>query len=156
VTVEINTYIRDEAGAFVPCSELIRYGGDLRHVAGYISFVVDGQPLLDEALWDDVDWLWPYVVQALDECLRDGVGERFFPDQPIRFRAERIGGDRVLLRVNGGSVDRAVTAGRVETVAAVADAARTFFAELERLVPGSGTADRTEVERITQWSDVGT
>lgn len=62
---------------------------------GAISLTVDGVELLGPELWDDVNWLWPFVILALDECRRSGAGQRYFPDQPIEFFRElrRLCGD---------------------------------------------------------------
>lgn len=151
--VVVETYLRDGGGAFTPVAEVVRYDGDQRHVPGAIELVVDGQPVLDRELWDDVDWLWPLVVQAVDDGLRTGVGERWFPDQPILVRVERSGAHRLLLTVTGGPVHRVVSADRAALARAVAAGARDFFGHLERLVPGTGSAPAVvaEVARVDAW-----
>lgn len=151
MSVEIETYLRSASGDFVLVADVPDYSGDNRHVSGAINFVVDGQHVLDQELWDDVDWLWPYVVQAIDECVTSGHGERYFPDQPVLFRADRCGESRLMLKVEGGPIHRVVSADRREVLAAVAAAALDFFAHLERLIPGTYAVVVQEVERIESW-----
>lgn len=152
--IAVETYLRSEAGTFTRVAEVARHTGDDRHVPGAIELVVDGQPVLDRELWDDVDWLWPFVVQALDDCLTSGVGERWFPDQPILFRVEAAGESRLLFTVDGGPIHRVVSADRQEAVRAVAAAALDFFAQLGRLVPGPRPSVAAEIDRVRAWPGV--
>lgn len=127
MSVEIETLLRSSSGEFTRVGDVDRYAGDERHVSGAIEFVVNGQHLLDQELWDDVDWLWPYVIQAIDEGVASGVGERYFPDQPILFRVERASENRLLFKVDGGTIHRVVSADQPDVLQAVAAAATDFF-----------------------------
>src|SRR4051812_37625122 len=120
MAVEIETYLRSRTGVFIPVAQVHRHTGDPRWMEGAIEFTVDGQAVLDRALWDDVNWLWPSVIQAVDDCLAYGAGQRYFPDQPIIFRVEQAGPHRLVFRVDGGAVHRVVSADRVEVLRAIA------------------------------------
>ncbi|MFI6680468.1 hypothetical protein [Kribbella sp. NPDC050470] len=61
---------------FLPIQEAQRYDGDGVYVPGAASLVIDGVEVLGIDLWDDVNWLWPFIVQALDDCRRAGAGRR--------------------------------------------------------------------------------
>ena len=118
---------------------------------GAISLVVDGTDVPGRDLWDDVNWLWPLVVQALDECRRTGSGKRGFPDQPISFKAENAWSHHTLVTVTDGqSLNRAVAAASDELFEEAAHAGLGFFAALERLCPRSDIG-REEREILESW-----
>ncbi|MCB1281555.1 MAG: hypothetical protein KDB18_08525 [Salinibacterium sp.] len=152
IGIEVDTLLRSPVGEFARIADVGSYSGDASHVPGAIELSVHGAVVLDRELWDDVDWLWPYVIQAIDECLAFGLGERYFPDQPIVFRVERIGDRRLMFTVQGGAIDRMVAADTAELLAAVAEAALDFFDHLERLVPGSEATFVEEIARVRSWA----
>ncbi len=152
--VEVRSYLRSGDGRFLPLDEVDSFDGDCRWVSGAIVLSIGGVEVLSLELWDDVNWLWPYVVQALDECRRAGQGERFFPDQPLRFRAESLGSSgQVLLSVTGGSIANKAVGPADEIYKAVAQAALAFFAALHRLCPPEGPADLQVVKTVESWID---
>ena len=62
--VIVKSFLRDAEGSFEGVSSVSGFSGDCRYVSGAISFKVDGAELLGPELWDDVNWLWPLVVQV--------------------------------------------------------------------------------------------
>lgn len=48
---------------FKPMRDVAQYAGDCDYVHGAISMLVDGVELMGETFWDDIDWLWPFVIQ---------------------------------------------------------------------------------------------
>jgi hypothetical protein len=146
--VKVASFVRS-GSTFVPIENLERYDGDPDHVAGAVSLTVDGTELLGTELWDDVNWLWPFIVQALDEYRRTGSGKRGFPDQPISFSAESAWNETALLKVfDGESIDRSSAVPNEDLFKEVARAGILFFDELQRLCPGTtfGVAERTTLE----------
>ncbi|MGW6128726.1 hypothetical protein ACWFNE_01740 [Cellulomonas sp. NPDC055163] len=133
--VAAESYVRVD-GEFRPIREAGRHDNSCLYVPGAISLIVDGVELLGVKLWDDVNLLWPFVVQALDECRRSGSGQRAFPDQPIHVSAETLqrGGD-VLVRITtpDRTIDRSAVVPADELYAVVARAGIQFFEELRRL-----------------------
>lgn len=140
--VTVDTLLRTDDGRFVPIRQVERWTGDCRYVPGAIELTVDDHDVLSTDLWDDVNWLWPLVLQALDECARTGSGERYFPSQPLVFGARRLGRSAQLqLTVAGGSVGcKAVGSGQ-SILAGVGAAALSFFDELRRLCPDADDSD---------------
>jgi hypothetical protein len=116
VPVDVSTHIGNPTRGFTPIVPVDRYEGEPDDVEGAFCLTIDGVRVTTLEEWDDVNWLWPFVVNASDECERSGRGETMFSDQPLRFSLERI-----------GSSDRI----------RVAAAGLVFFDELERLIPGS-------------------
>ncbi|WP_139346825.1 hypothetical protein [Sinomonas mesophila] len=105
-SIRIESYVQ-VGDTFLPIREISRYGGNREYVPGAISLTIDGIEILGVDLWDDVNWLWPFIVQALDDCRRTGFGSRGFPDQPISFRVKAAGADQLLVSVTDGeSINR--------------------------------------------------
>lgn len=133
--VAVESYVRVD-GEFRPIREAERHDESCTWVPGAISLTVDGVELFGVRLWDDVNWLWPLVVQALDECRRSGAGQTAFPDQEIWISAATLeGGGDVLLSVTTRDrrIDRSAVAPADELYAVVARAGIDFFEELRRL-----------------------
>lgn len=150
--VAVESYVRVDS-EFRLIREVERHDGSCDYVPGAISLSVDGVELLGLALWDEINWLWPYVIQALDECRRSGSGKRYFPDQPILFSAETAGwAGHVLLRVttSSKSIDRSAVAPADELYGVVARAGIDFIEELRRLC-GPEPASAKEETALRRW-----
>jgi hypothetical protein len=81
--IKVETYIKvnDE---FVP---LANFAGDVPepdYVEGAIELEINGIKVLTLELWDDVNWLWPYISQGLIEINTQQQWSTYFPDQPIK------------------------------------------------------------------------
>jgi hypothetical protein len=148
--IQIRSYLR-VGDVFQPVKEAERYDGDCMYVPGAISLAIDGVDVLGIDLWDDVNWLWPFIVQALDDRRRTGSGRRGFPDQPISFMAEAAWAGNTLIRVtDGASINRTAVAPDDRLYETVARAGLEFFAELHRLCPRSDIG-REEGEILESW-----
>ena len=148
--VQVRTFVRS-GEKFSPVSEVLRYEEDCYYVAGAVSLVIDGSEMLGTDLWDDVNWLWPLLVQALDDCRRTGLGRRGFPDQPISFKAQLAWAGNVLVTVSdGGAINRSAVAPAEELYQVVAREGLHFFNELQRLCPANedGLEER---ELLASW-----
>jgi hypothetical protein len=150
VAVVIDTFLRTGSDGFRSVRELERYDGDPSYVEGAIVMSIDGVPLLSEDEWDDVDWLWPSLVQAAEECRTTGAGQRMFPDQPVLFSARRLATGRLLVSVQLGDETRAATAKAAEFYRALAAAGTEFFNHHRRLVRGGGGYER-EAALLRAW-----
>lgn len=140
-SITIATSLRSGV-SFVPIGDVPADRGDPDYVEGAITFTVDGAELFGVALWDDVDWLWPLVVRALDDYRQHGTGRCSFPDQPILFSAERVrrAGHTLLQVSDGQNLRRSVVVPTAELFSAVARAGKEFFVELERVLSASGAS----------------
>lgn len=144
--IQVRSFIRIGSD-FLPIQDIKRYEGDRQYVPGAVSLVIDGIELLGTDLWDDVNWLWPFIVQALDDCRNTGFGKRGFPDQPISFKAEKARAANTRITVTGGtSINRTAVSSDDQLYETVARAGVEFFAHLNRVCPGS---DIGEEERAT-------
>jgi hypothetical protein len=147
--ITVETFIRMPEG-FVRASEVRVYEGDPDYVGGALSVMIDDVELFGIEASDHVNWLWAFVIQALEKCRIEGSGKRAFPNRPLTFAADTVRGSKVLLTVKGSSVtgapeiDRFVEAPMRETQRALATAGLQFFDNLVRLCPNArfGTAER--------------
>lgn len=150
--IDVRSYLRVNDGKFVPFEDVEAFSGDCRWVPGAIVFRIGDTEVLSLELWDDINWLWPYVVQALDDCRRVGEGERFFPSQPLRFRAESLGGSgQIRLSVTGGSIENRAVGLADEIYGSVAQAVLVFFEALHRLCPPADPADARIIDTVEDW-----
>ncbi|WP_423463948.1 hypothetical protein ACO229_04550 [Promicromonospora sp. MS192] len=144
--VEATSYVRAD-GEFRAIAQASHHDGDCDYVPGAISLKVDGVELLGLDLWDDVNWLWPLVIQALDEFRHSGSGKRYFPDQPIAIIVEAApwGGNLLLtVTTSDKSIHRTAVAPRDELFETVARAGAHFFRELGRLCGPESAAGQEE------------
>lgn len=65
--IEVKAFLREQEG-FREFSDVDRYIGDTDYVPGAISFLVDGTEVFGLDLWDDNNWLWPFLVRAVERC----------------------------------------------------------------------------------------
>ncbi|NTW38875.1 MAG: hypothetical protein HGA44_03135 [Cellulomonadaceae bacterium] len=149
--VQIMSFVRRGDGTFVEIAGAADHAGECEYLPGAVSFRVDGTELFGLELWDDVNWLWPLMVQVFADCRRSGSGKRWFPDQPISMTAERVSPEHVLVRVtNGSAINRSAVAPADELFQALAVAGLHFFGELHRLCPDS-VVDQQEREVLASW-----
>lgn len=155
--VEITTYVRLD-GRFIPITDVDSHDGSCDYLPGAIRFAVDGVELLGVDLWDDVNWLWPLVIQMLDDYKRTGAGKRFFPDQPIAMTAAEAawpGYTQVAVFTSDKLINRTVVAPRQELFDTVALAGLEFFQHLRRLC-GAGSVQEQDKEVLEHWIDAAT
>ena len=152
MSVVIETSLGSAETGFTAISAVERYEGDREYVAGAIELSVDGAPVITRDEWDDVNWLWPFVVEASAGCRESGSGEIYFPDQPILFRAERLpGSDRVKLSLTAADLQRAAVADAEEYYRAIAAAGLEFLQHLDRLVSAAAQPLAAQLGALRAW-----
>jgi hypothetical protein len=150
--VTIRTLLGNPTTGFTPIEDVARFEGDPEYVEGALCMDIDGVPLITAEYWDDVNWLWPFVVKASQACEETGHGETLFPDQPIEFRLDRVGDSgRVKASVTSSKDSRAAVTSASELYPALADAGLHFFEHLERLVPGAADVDHEQIAALRRW-----
>ena len=153
MSVVVTSWLRDPSEGFVPFGSVPP--PRCEYIEGAIILEVEGVEVLSLELWDDMDWLWPFVVQALDDCRRLGEGERDFPDQPLLFRAEALGGSGwVRLSVKGGEIYMSAIGSGCEIYQAVAEGALAFYGHLRTHCP-SDPVSREIIATAASWLDEG-
>lgn len=149
--VRIQSYVRIGA-EFQPIQDIKRYDGDSMYVPGAVSLVVDEVELMGIELWDDINWLWPFIVQAVDDYRKTGTGKRGFPDQPISFKVEAAWPGHALVSVVSDSFEHKAVVPEDELYSAVAHAGLTFFTELQRIC-SEYEGDDAEIGVLRSWLD---
>jgi hypothetical protein len=137
VPVTVVSSLRSKRGVFTNIRDVKRYDGDRDYVEGAVEITIDGYELMTQRHWDDIDWLWPFMVQAVEACRTTGAGETYFPDQPLLFRVERRPAGRLLVALGTGDERRAKTADADEFCRALAVAGVEFFHWHRRMVKRS-------------------
>lgn len=147
--VRIQSYVRIGED-FQPIEDVKRYDGDSMYVPGAVSLVVDDVELMGAELWDDINWLWPLMVQAVDDYRRTRTGKRGFPDQPISFKVEAAWPGHALVSVVSDSFEHKAVVPEEAFYEEVARAGLTFFAELQRICP-EYDGDDAEIDVLRAW-----
>ena len=88
--VEVRSFFRRSDGSFVPFGEMAGPVEDCRYVPGAIELWIGGVEVLSLELWDDINWLWPFVVQPLDECRRERRTVLSRPASEVQRRVSRF------------------------------------------------------------------
>jgi len=149
MSVVVTSWLGDPSEGFAPFGST--RPARCEYIDGAIVLEVAGVEVLSLEMWDDIDWLWPFVVQALDECKRLGVGERYFPSQPLLFRAEWLGSPGLVrISVAGGEIRNSVVGSGQEIYRAVGEAALDFYTHL-RAHCSSDPADDEIVSIAASW-----
>lgn len=131
---DIKTYIKS-GEAFIPIAD---YDGPIDepfYIEGAIELVVGTTKLIDEALWDDVNHLWCYLVQGMASVMDGKDFSSFFPDQPIRLTLLPNLADRTLTIVVKVDLSVSATTSLDEFASAFVCGGREFFAKLFALLP---------------------
>ena len=75
---------------------------DIDYLDGAITIYYQGHYIIDFALWDEVDTLWAYLMNAIEELLKNGKSHTYFPDQPIRIDLRVEGKGMIRLVIGKG------------------------------------------------------
>lgn len=158
MAVAVTSYLF-ERGRHKPGRKLVRideFRGrieDPDYIDGAIEIVVDGSVVLTSELWDLVDQLWVYLLDALEEHIRTGNrAQRFFPDQPSSFVFCKGRLPSTLrITVDYGSEAVPLQSGEApiaEVVKSLLWGGGRFFTAMQRIAPSNGGHYTSCLERI--------
>lgn len=108
---------------------------DFDYLNGAITLKYFEQSLLDVTLWDLVDQLWAYILNVIENLLKSGEGETYFPDQPVKLRLKSISGDKVLYELEAKDHFK-VALPKNELIDTLLDGADEFFKSMEAYFKG--------------------
>ncbi|MCE3607862.1 hypothetical protein LXA47_30305 [Massilia sp. P8910] len=123
---------------FIPIEEWNGTIDDPKYVKGAIILTLDGKIILDESLWDDVNWFWPYIANGLPDILEGKDFQTGFPDQPITFSIKHLNDNWLLLHVF--SKDRELIKVKIKKNDYLTEMTRgaiDFMRRIEKIAPGS-------------------
>jgi hypothetical protein len=144
------TFLRQD-GEFVELAEA-RPVARQDYVEGAIVLEIDGEPVLDVDTWDDVNWLWSFLVDAIEDVRVGKAHTLRFPDQPLELRFLPRPGKGAWVRVEVSTKPpRGRSVEREKLVAAFKGAAIEYFEATPRFAPrNAGEAD-VLLKRVRGW-----
>ncbi len=150
--VRIESYLRRNDRSFLLFEEVESYDGDDISIPGAIVLTIDGVEVLTQELWTDVNWLWGYLIQAIDQCRQTGYGETGFPYQPIQLEARTMEQtDRLKVSVFAkGVVDNQAVGSADEIYQAVAEAGLAALDEFSRFVDSDNVPVYSKLREIIE------
>ncbi|OOV42818.1 hypothetical protein B1J93_08920 [Leptospira kirschneri serovar Pomona] len=90
--ITVETYFLDH-GLFKSLKTFSDRPANIDHIEGSIELQIDGVTVISREIWDDLNDLWPYLVNAMEDLIIEGKEEvkLSYPDQPIYlyFRKKR-------------------------------------------------------------------
>jgi hypothetical protein len=147
--IKIRSYLRQPDSLFAPIEDVTETPSDPRHVEGAIQLSIDEVPILDNELWDDVDQLWAYIGNMVEELVRSGHASTLFPDQPIELTFRRTGNGRVLVSTHVDDDDvRAASVDERELLSALRESGSAFFQKMTTLLPMNAAGYDDAVRRL--------
>lgn len=130
------------------CVELGDWRGalaNLNYVEGAIVIRIGSRQLIGPELWDDVNHLWGFAVDALAEVSRGRDATMWWPDQPIGLLMAPIR-DCIQLTIRGQSI----CVDKAEFIHAMASAAVEFFGFMETHGVDRYTQDKDTALKLMQ------
>lgn len=104
------------------------------YIEGAIILKYDDAIILDFKLWDLVDQLWAYFVNAIEELVNGNQVEFFFPDQPVKILLKSISEEIVLFQVSAGNIS-SYTLPKVDLYTELLKSAEKFFDSMVYIFP---------------------
>ena len=152
MTVVITTYLRDRRGRLQNIRDVETYKASKDYVEGVVALSIHGAVIISEQDWDDINFLWPDMVQAAEECRNTGAGETVLrrPAGPVPGRAPAGGPAAGLAAL--GEQRRAASVDAGEFHRALAAAGLEYFAFERRCLRGEATDEPAVLQR---WLDAG-
>jgi hypothetical protein len=144
-TIEVATFAK-VGERFVPIGQFQGPIDDPEHFEGAIELYIEGQMVSSMPYWDDVNYLWDFLVQGVEKLARGEEWSTNWPDQPIRLKFQPLPtNDLVRVERTGTSdPDIRVFVEKVDLMKALLSGASEFFGVYGRL----GDADwAAEVQR---------
>lgn len=144
--VTCRSYLKVGDG-FVPVRAFTGALPDRAYVYGAIELEIGRKTIFDTALWDLVDQLWAYLVNAMEDLARGSPCRFWFPDQPLEVEFDILKGDEVRIDVPLFA-DRYAKLDRKYFVMRILGEAKRFFAAMNEITGGVYSREITRIERI--------
>lgn len=111
---------------------------DPEYIEGALIVTLNGKIILDESLWDDINYFWPYIANGFIDILEGKDFQTGFPDQPITFSVKHI--SKTWLQLHIFAEDKEfvnVKIRKEEYLSEMTRAAKDFFIRLYEISPES-------------------
>lgn len=140
--------VQDE---LIPISEISSLDGEGTYVFGAITLIIGGEALLSDDMRDDINWLWPYLVETIEKCRTGEPAQCYFPSCPLVFSAALVGQEFIQLSVSGRGVDRSLLVDSSIALREIGSHALAFFAHYHRLFPNQSAVDLDVLTVAESW-----
>lgn len=118
---------------------------DEDYLYGVMLISVNGMTLMDMTYWDDVQALWHYFINAMEEVEIGQQANFYFPNQPIPVDLKQ-NKNRIVLSIDGKSVNIDYNT----WLKSMKEAAIAFFTTLSQLFPRLSREYEMVIDRINK------
>ncbi|GLU47147.1 hypothetical protein [Nocardiopsis ansamitocini] len=147
----LSTYLRTRHGEFVDIFSPEAHGEGRAYPEGAIELVLSGKAVLTTDLWDDIEFLWWYLVDMVAQFFAHGSGRMDFPDQPLTATLTRRRGDWLLFEVTAWRGREVITSSSVrekELVGLLATEGAKTLRRLTELNPANTVNNERALARL--------
>lgn len=150
MSVHIRSLLRKKDGSFTPVQAWEGPIGDSEYLEGALELTVNRVPLMTTVMWDYIDELWAYIINALEELVSSESVSAYFPDQPIEFTMKKTSPGRIHVSIGSrsGKFDNSTQVQEQQFARGLIDGGQEFFLKMMELNPGSRDQYEHEVERL--------
>ncbi|MCK4258509.1 MAG: hypothetical protein KAX49_05995 [Halanaerobiales bacterium] len=99
---------------------------DTDYIEGAIYLKYNETILMDFTYWDIIDQLWAYMVNLVDDSLKNQETEFYFPDQPIKLQIKSLSNNFTLLSIESTTKTQ-ITLPKYDFYKAILESAKEFF-----------------------------
>ena len=146
--MQIESYIKTNK-VFVPVDEFCAPLADPEHIEGAIVLTINDVELITQEMWDYVDQLWEYLVDAVLGAAEGREVTFFFPDQPIEVKVRPVWNGRGIdLEVRRRAVWRRTSTSMQEFTSRLCDAGEKFFRKMRQANPSNKNADEQVLAKL--------
>ncbi|EQA72841.1 hypothetical protein [Leptospira noguchii] len=136
--INIKTYLRIDDD-YIPIEEFfgkIEDIEDIQYTTGSVELTINYVKIIEKTLWDNVNHLWPYIINAIEELLVEDQKEAklSYPDQPITLRFGKTNhSGRIFVEFSYPKLRRVETSAS-EFYEAILNAAEKYFSKMLTIV----------------------
>lgn len=152
MSIIIESYLRKEDGEFLPIQSWIDPIPDHDYLEGALKLIINGTPIMTLTMWDYIDELWAYIINALQKFTLDDSVHIYFPDQPIKLDMKRTPPNMILVSISSrsGKFDNSAWTHEGNFVHQLLDAGEKFFTKMNKLDPTGQGQYENDIERIEE------
>lgn len=146
--VSVETYF-GTPGKFLAMADWRLPPSDPSYIEGAIVLRINGIQVLGLEEWDDVNWLWSYIINVLEDLDSRPEASTDFPDQPLLLKFVRRPAGKIAVEVSHNSVVLSTAeADMREFLLVLEDAGANFFERLAEVIPEESTIHLRDRDRI--------
>ena len=120
-----------------------------QYLEGALELTVNGVPLLTSAMWDYIDELWAYIINALEGLTSKEKAHTYFPDQAIKLELKRLRAGMMKISVSSasGKLNNSTKTQESQLLRKLLHGSEKFFLEVHELDSQGRLQCGYEIER---------